>query len=102
MHASRHFAATSDEVHEQKRQRQALRSIMDSAETAFSTARFGSIRFKPIENKAFVPCFMASFVKGTLTMPDGAVYEGQFKNGKKHGVAKCISCTASAPFALSA
>ena len=22
-------------------------------------------------------------------MPDGAVYEGQFKNGKKHGVAKC-------------
>eukprot|EP00438_Fugacium_kawagutii_P030252 Skav232752 [mRNA] locus=scaffold757:53535:56483:+ [translate_table: standard] len=26
--------------------------------------------------------------QGTLTMPDGAVYEGQFKNGKKHGVAK--------------
>ena len=22
-------------------------------------------------------------------MPDGAVYEGQFKDGKKHGVAKC-------------
>lgn len=26
-------------------------------------------------------------------MLDGAAYEGQFKNGKKHGVAKCAKVT---------
>ena len=44
-------------------------------------------------------CFISrtaglSLMQGTLTLPDGAVYEGQFKNGKKHGVAKC-ACLAS-------
>ena len=57
--------------------------------------------WNPVVGSSWVFC--VALLQGTLTMPDGAVYEGQFKNGKKHGVAKwAIAAIGSQLLSLSA